>query len=255
MKYTIYLRTNKINGMQYVGQTKDFELREKQFNRINQRYANKILTEDRREFGLDSFNVEILAEVETQEESWALEKTYIKAYNTKYPNGYNMSDGGETSKGTKHTKESIKNMSEAVKKYWGSNDSPWKGIPKTLEARKRQSETIKKYYREHPEAIIEAKERGKKLVGDKNPFYGKHHTEEYKHAKSEQSKGKHYSRATEFPSKTVYKYDLNEKLLATYPSTSECARQNNVSQGAISYAINVSKTHICKGYIYSFELL
>lgn len=253
MKYTVYLRTNKINGKQYVGQTKNFELREQQFNRVNQRYANKTLTEDRRTFGLDVFNVEILAEVETREEAWKLEQKFIKEYNTKYPNGYNMSDGGETSKGTKHTKETRKKMIETIKKYWGSHNSPLKGMPKTLEARKKQSEILKKYYREHPEAIIVAKERGKKLIGDKNPFYGKHHTEEYKRTKSEQSKGKHYSKATEFPSKTVYKYDLEGKLLETYPSTSECARQNNVCQAAISYAINKSKTHICKGYIYSFE--
>lgn len=95
MNYTVYLRTNTVNGKQYVGQTKDFDLREKQFKRINQRYSNKILTEDRRKFGLDSFNVEILAEVETREEACKLEVKYIKELNTLYPNGYNVATGGE----------------------------------------------------------------------------------------------------------------------------------------------------------------
>lgn len=63
MVYTIYLRTNLINGKQYVGQSGDFETREKQFKRINQRYANKILSKDRRKFGLDNFKLEILAGV------------------------------------------------------------------------------------------------------------------------------------------------------------------------------------------------
>lgn len=264
MKYTVYLRTNKINGKQYVGQSGDFETREKQFKRINQRYANKLLSSDRRKFGLENFELKILAEVETQEMAWKLEKLYIIEYNTKFPNGYNMSDGGETSKGTTHSDDSKNNMRKAALRLWSDDlngekrknaSEKAKKVMSGEERRKLQSDKIKEYFKTHPEAIKAASERGKELIGDKNPFFGKHHTEEYKKAKSEQSKGKHYSKNTEFPSKVVYKYDLDMNLLATYPSTAEAARQNGVCQSAITYAALYSKKHMCKGYIYSYEQL
>lgn len=260
MKYTVYLRTNKINGKQYVGQTKDFELREKQFNRINQRYANNILTKDRRKFGLKNFGLEILAEVDTREEAWKLEQKYIKKLDTKYPNGYNMGDGGETSKGVKHTEETRNKMSVIGKRIWGRLSDEEKNlfsnkIKATISQKRRevQSKRVKEFLATHPEFVEKMRERGKTLVGEKNPFFGHHHTDEYKKQKSENSKGKHYSKKTEYPSKVVYKYDLNGSLMETYPSVSECARQNGVSQTAISYAVLISKTHICKGHIYSYE--
>lgn len=99
MKYTVYLRTNKINGMQYVGQTNNIRKRENCWNCLKARYANAALQKDREEFGLENFDVEVLAEVKTQEEAWKLEQTFIKAYNTVYPNGYNKAYGGRTNKG------------------------------------------------------------------------------------------------------------------------------------------------------------
>lgn len=252
MVYTIYLRTNKINGKQYVGQTSDWETREKQFNRINQRYANKELTKARKEFGLDKFDVEILATVDTQEEAWELEKYFIKELNTKYPNGYNMSDGGKTSKGTKHTDETRKQMSERSLEFWSCHESPSKGKTMSDEQKEAHSKKMKQFFKEHPEMVEAASERGKKLVGDKNPFYGHHHTEEYKKKKSEQQKGKHFSRKTEFPSKIVYKYDLDGNMIDTYQSTAEAARQNGCSQSAISWAC---KGHKMKNFIWSFTQL
>lgn len=244
MNYTVYLRTNLINGKQYVGQTGDFERREKQFNRIHQRYANKILTIDRQKYGLESFKVEILSIVENREEAWKLEEKYIKELNTKYPNGYNMSDGGFTNKGTKHTEESKNNMKEAAKNYWACEEMVTK-----------QAEIVRKYFEEHPEARKKLSDIGKQNTGGKNPFFGKRHKEETKKHWSEIRKGKHYSKETEFPSKTVYKYDLKWNLIETYKTTAEAASKNGVSQSAIVYAVLYSKTHICKGWLYSYEPL
>lgn len=99
MKYIVYLRTNLVNGKQYVGQTKNFQKREREWKCLKHRYANSILSDDREKYGLENFKVEILAIVETREESWDLEQKYIKEKNTKIPNGYNKANGGKTSKG------------------------------------------------------------------------------------------------------------------------------------------------------------
>lgn len=132
--YTVYLRTNTVNGKQYVGQTGDFKTRNNQWNCLKGNYSNKDLNEDRIKYGLDIFNTIILAQVETEEESLKLEEQYIKELNTLKPNGYNISIGGKKNSGS-----------------------------------------------------------GK---GNKNPFYGKKHTNEAKHKMSKIRKGKHHSEET-----------------------------------------------------------
>lgn len=122
--YTVYLRTNKINGKQYVGQTNNFKNRESHWNSLKERYSCKIFDEERRLFGLVNFKTEILAVVDTREEAWELEKKYIAEYNTKFPNGYNISDGGSGTtgvpawnKGLKgcYSEETLQKISEARK--------------------------------------------------------------------------------------------------------------------------------------------
>lgn len=90
---TIYIRTNKINGKQYIGQTKDFKRRERDWRKIETSYANDELNKDRNNYGLDAFDVEILAEVDDSI-SDEMERLYIEEYNTLYPNGYNKYSGG-----------------------------------------------------------------------------------------------------------------------------------------------------------------
>lgn len=97
--YVVYLRTNLVTGMQYVGQTCNFTKRENEWNCLKANYANKLLNEEREKYGLENFKLEILAEVETREEAWELEKKYINELNTIYPNGYNRAYGGKTNKG------------------------------------------------------------------------------------------------------------------------------------------------------------
>ena len=131
-KFTVYLRTNKANGKQYVGQTKDFKSRESDWKCLSINYANKVITEERKEFGLENFDSIILAEVDTREEAWELERKYIKEFNTKFPNGYNMSDGGKGANGTEawnkgikgcFSEETIQKMSDARKgkEPWNKN--------------------------------------------------------------------------------------------------------------------------------------
>lgn len=94
MKY-IYIRTNLVNGKQYVGQTQNLIEREKAWRKINSNiYGNKYFSNDRKKYGLDNFSFEIL-ETCDDEKSDELEQYYIKKYNTIYPNGYNIQSGGK----------------------------------------------------------------------------------------------------------------------------------------------------------------
>ena len=179
MKYTVYLRTNKINGKQYVGQTKNFTEREKQWNALTTRYANKLLTKDRQYYGLENFTVRVLAEVETREEAWELEQSFIRELNTKFPNGYNRADGGKNSKGTEFTKEhrellsKIKKDAHIVpKSAFKKGDEPWnKGVKDCF-----SEDTLKAMSEKHKGKHHSPATEFKKGL---TPWIkGKHHTEE-----------------------------------------------------------------------------
>lgn len=147
MKY-IYLRTNKINGKQYVGQTKDIEQRNKAWKCFKIPYANKLLTEDREKYGLDNWDVEILKECDDSEGNY-WEEYYIKENNTHYPFGYNMSEHS-TNIGLPLTEEAKSKLSEVLKGKmpWNKGlkgmQNAWnKGIPSSEEQKKKQSEAMK----------------------------------------------------------------------------------------------------------------
>lgn len=136
----IYLRTNLVNGKQYVGQTVNFKRRENDWEN-RKKYSNGIIDKARAKYGTENFKVEILRECQTLEELDKWEKYYIKELNTKTPNGYNMNDGGIGNAGLK--------MSEEIKKL----------MSKLRRGKKRP-------------------EFAEKMKGEKNPFFHKTHSKE-----------------------------------------------------------------------------
>ena len=88
-KKDIYCITNNINGMQYVGQSKD----------AHKRFKAHALAKDKtyfhsaiRKYGIDNFDMEIL---EHQTSNYnLLEQYWIETLDTIYPNGYNIAKGG-----------------------------------------------------------------------------------------------------------------------------------------------------------------
>lgn len=123
MKY-IYVRTNIINGKQYVGQTKNINTRNNFWNCLNCIYANKYISEDRKKYGLENWKTEILKECDDSESDF-WERYYIKKLNTKYPKGYNISGGGIGGiYGCKHSDKTKKKMSEWRKKNQFGDKNP-----------------------------------------------------------------------------------------------------------------------------------
>lgn len=213
---TIYLRTNTVNGKQYIGQTVDWKQRERDWRCLKKfKYANKLLSIDRASYNLDDWENKILKVCEDSEgDYW--EKYYIKEYNTKYPNGYNMSDGGKGPTNYIHTEEQNKLQSERMK-----------NMPDYV--RKKISESIK---------------------GENHPNWGKHLSEEIKNKISESNKG----RITPSTCKKVYQYTLDGELVGVYPSTSEAERQTGFyHQGIAACCRGVIKQS--KGYKWSYEPL
>ena len=128
----VYLRTNLVNGMKYVGQTRNLPTRKHNWKTLDKPYSNKVIDEDRIKYGLDNFSFEILRNCDTQDELDEWERYYIRELKTKYPNGYNMCDGGRGCSGWKMPEEQRKALSESKKgekcNFYGKK--PWNALRK-----------------------------------------------------------------------------------------------------------------------------
>jgi group I intron endonuclease len=196
--YKIYLIINTENKKQYVGVTK-FSIEER-FSQHTKR--GFILTEAIQKYGQEKFSIEMIEEVESPERAYDLEQFYIKYYNTKAPNGYNLTDGGDGIFGWEATDEYRKECSERVKQLhkekkvgmYGKKHSEEtkkkmseasKGKPKPwLNGRTCTEETKEKLRKINKGKIISEKTRKKisenhhDVSGKNNPMYGKKHSPE-----------------------------------------------------------------------------
>ena len=108
----IYLLTNLITLMCYVGKSIDFEARmdeHKKGKDIDKSYVERSI----RKHGWHNFKVEILIDNIPEEALSNLEIYYIAFYNTMKPYGYNLTKGGEGTSGYKFTPEQLENCSQA----------------------------------------------------------------------------------------------------------------------------------------------
>jgi group I intron endonuclease len=99
----IYKVTNEINNKIYIGQT-EYSLHRRR--RLHEYAANKlddnmIFHSAIRKYGVNSFSWEIVEEVNLREELNKREIYYIKKFNCRLPNGYNILEGGGGATGWK----------------------------------------------------------------------------------------------------------------------------------------------------------
>ena len=183
----IYLITDTTNNMKYVGQHHYNKEGELDPNYHGSGIIISRIYKERPETLKEEYVKTCYSDSEMNDD----EKYYIKLYKTLYPFGYNLSEGGdgvlpseevkkkmsESHSGEKHhmfgkhhSEETKKKMSESKKGKPAHN----KGVPMSEETRRKLSEAKKGL-----------------LSGEKNPMFGKHHSEETKQKIGEVHKGKH----------------------------------------------------------------
>lgn len=141
----VYALTNRINGKKYVGQTAR-PLAQRISEHMNSDYPIGLAI---KKYGINNFDVEVLAEGATIEELCKLERLYIAAFKSNDPEyGYNLTEGGEHIAGWHHTAQGRANISAAL--------------------------AGKPFTEDHKQKLREAN------LGEKNPMYGKHLTDEHK---------------------------------------------------------------------------
>lgn len=259
----IYKIINIINGKFYLGSSKKIEYRwesehKRQLNKGT--HVNIILQRAWNKYGSDNFKMEILEIVEP-EFLLKREQFYLDKLKPKYNIGKH-STGGDNLSNHPDKKNIINRIKNTIIKqnkskdpeYWKQWSEKYKGEKNpnygnkwSDEQKKRNSNKLKEYYKIHKsyrcgKTNIElfgskkAKEISKKIsefaktrVGNKNPFYGKTHSDETKEKIRNARIGKS-------PSNTK-KIQINNK---TYSSLMEASKQLNISVPTIHYRINSS---------------
>lgn len=162
---------------------------------------------DMKEFGESSFEIHEIESGLSKEEADAREKELIKTYNTKWPNGYNLTDGG------------FKNDGQLLPEGRSARIScKPRGVPKSSEHRLHLSQS-----------------RIGKYKGADNAFYGKHHSDEtILNLQKILSHGK------------VYQLDKKSKLVVgTFDSAAFAARY--ISENKLSSAkIDTINARLCE---------
>ena len=118
----------------------------------------------------------------SEEEMNSDEQHYIKVFDTLYPNGYNLTEGGDGGLLCEETKQKISNSKKGKLAHN-------KGIPMNEEQKKKISESSKgKHLSEQTKKKMSEVRKGKP-----SPNKGKHHSEETKKKISEKGKGRHHT--------------------------------------------------------------
>ena len=106
----VYTITNKMDGKQYVGISSNLKRRWRDHKNADGwciALHNAI-----KKHGINSFEFVHIADAFTWEDACNIERSLIIDNNTKSPNGYNLTSGGDGTLGFKHTDEERKRRSE-----------------------------------------------------------------------------------------------------------------------------------------------
>jgi len=109
----VYWVRNNINNKLYIGQTTNLEKRWYMHNWDGSN--NSLLHKALNKYGKENFHIEAIHLCESKEEMDFVEIFYISFLNTKSPNGYNLTAGGEGSLGIPCSEEKKKKIGAANK--------------------------------------------------------------------------------------------------------------------------------------------
>lgn len=243
----IYLITDTTNGMKYAGKH-HYDKPELDPNYHGSGTIIKNIYKKRPE----TLKEEYIKTCYSEDEMSNDEKHYIKVFNTLYPNGYNLTEGGD---GGICCDEICRKISEAKKGKLIGEKNPFYGKTHSEETRRKISKSLKgvKHSEESRRKMSESRS------GEKNIMFGKHHSEETRRkirkslkGKIPPNKGKQMSEEQKKKlSKTVLQLSLTGELIREWSSVSECSR-NGFYQSAVSECCcEKRKSH--KGFIWKYK--
>jgi group I intron endonuclease len=157
MNGIIYKAVNKANGKIYIGKT-TYELESRMKGHINNS-KNHPFHYALKKYGRDGFDVSVIDQADNEAALSAKEMEWIKKCNCRGPKGYNMTDGGEGSRGYIASPEARAKISKSRKgRKFGPRSDEFKKLmseklkgriihPPTEQSRQKQREAM---YRRGP---------------------------------------------------------------------------------------------------------
>lgn len=167
----VYLATNTLDGGKgYVGKTvKTLAKRRKEHECALGRRKGGYFRNAIYKYGKEAFVWEVVYESNDENELFEAEKVFIEQLGTKYPNGYNLTEGGQGTYDYRHSEETRRKISESSR-----------GKPQSEESNLKRSQTMRG--KTKPPGF------GEKL---RKARTGTHQTEESKRRNRESNLGKH----------------------------------------------------------------
>lgn len=258
MEHLIYILVDpKTNKVRYVGQTTK-KLEQRLSSHINKARNTPNRTTHKNTWIKSLIKEDLkpiikLIEIVSEDEWKEKEKYYIKKYKELGEDLLNLSEGGDSGSmpGGKRVWKSEIEKSEWRKKIIES----LKKRNITEEERSVMAEKCRKTHLGKKRTNETKKKLSDSKLGDKNPMYGKKHSEERKKQISEQHKGKKLSDETKKKigdtkiKKPVVQKDKNGNIIKIYPSVWEVTTTTKFKN--INKVLNGTMNH-CGGYKWEY---
>jgi group I intron endonuclease len=239
----IYLVTNRINGMKYVGQTlcNDINTRWRNHRKVAKSALGRYLYSAYIKYGIENFKFQIIC-ICFDKDCNKYEEEYITKFNTLAPNGYNLRVGGKNSKMCEESKllhkQRIKEAMTAeirtriAAKLKGRNISEEQKVL----LRKKQTAYWANLSEEKRKEISNKRKLNYKTKGISD--------KQYNGLKIGQQLSK---------GKRVGKYDNNDNLLEEFTSVCEASQKSNICRVTISkVCLQKPKYHTAGGFVWKF---
>jgi group I intron endonuclease len=247
----IYMVENKTNGKKYVGQTKcaDIETRWRQHKKIDKRSLGTCLYNAYNKYGISNFVFKILC-ICFDEDTNTNEIYYIKKYNTIYPNGYNLQEGGNNRKHNPCTIEQIRNSLKGEKSINFGKHLP-------LETRQKISESLRGS--KHPKFNKKMSEEQKDKIRQTIVSYSDEKRKEInkkivESLKLNRNNNNNKTQTLSKLSKKIAQCNLDGSIIKIFDSISHAARELNTTKTTISRCCSDKYIHYktCKGFLWKY---
>jgi group I intron endonuclease len=155
----VYLITCTVNGKKYVGITKsDLATRWRGHRQCARMGVKTALYNAIRKHGADRFVIRVLATATTRKMLCALERAFIVALNTRAPNGYNLTAGGDGTSGMSPETRAIVSEKNRGRKH---TDEVKRLISEAGRGRKHSPESREKISKKHVGKVLSEEHRRK----------------------------------------------------------------------------------------------